>query len=44
MTELKQWVTRWAAQQKLTWDANDVDDVVRYLNLRYYRFPAESKR
>jgi mono/diheme cytochrome c family protein len=42
MTELRQWVARWTVQQKLTWDANDVDDVTRYLNLRYYKFPPEA--
>ena len=44
MGELKQWVARWAVHQKLTWDANDVDDVARYLNLRYYNFrPAPAR-
>jgi len=44
MDELKQWVARWAGHQKLTWDANDVEDVARYLNLRYYNFPPTKSR
>lgn len=39
--ELRVTVARFAGLQRRTWDANDVDDVVLWLNLRYYGFPME---
>jgi hypothetical protein len=42
--ELRATVARFAALQRRTWDANDVDDVVLWLNLRYYGFPMEETR
>lgn len=31
-------VTRWQRELRLGWDAEEVNDVVRYLNRRYYHF------
>jgi hypothetical protein len=42
--ELRATVVRFAGLQRRTWDANDVDDVVLWLNLRYYGFPMEETR
>lgn len=33
-------VARWQEIGRLGWSAEDVDAVARYLNARYYRFPA----
>ena len=38
--ELQDWVTRWANELKLTWKADEIGDVVNYLNERYYKFEA----
>ncbi|HYR01639.1 MAG TPA: cytochrome C [Casimicrobiaceae bacterium] len=32
-------VERWQVNGRLGWSAEDVDAVVRYLDVRYYRFP-----
>jgi mono/diheme cytochrome c family protein len=37
---LKAQVRRWQDEQKLAWSDADVDEVARYLNTRFYRFPA----
>jgi hypothetical protein len=42
--ELRETVARFAGVQRRTWDANDVDDVVLWLNLRYYSFPMDEAR
>jgi len=31
-------VSRWQKNGNLAWDAEDIDDVSRYLNARYYHF------
>ena len=36
--DLREIVEKWQAQQKLTWSAQDVEDVVQYLNHTQYRF------
>jgi len=36
---LEEWVIRWSNQQQLNWSAEDVSEVVDYLNNRYYKFP-----
>jgi mono/diheme cytochrome c family protein len=37
---LKTQVRRWQVEQKLDWTDSDVDEVARYLNVRFYRFEA----
>lgn len=36
---LEGWVIRWSNQQQLNWSAEDISDVVNYLNNRDYKFP-----
>lgn len=36
---LEGWVIRWSNQQQLNWSAEDISDVVDYLNNHYYKFP-----
>jgi mono/diheme cytochrome c family protein len=38
-TEIRDIVEKWQAQQKLLWNAQDVEDVVEFLNRTRYRFP-----
>ena len=45
MKDLEAWVMRWAGQRKLQWSADDVAEVVDYLNGRYYQLtPNESEK
>ncbi|MEQ1773518.1 MAG: cytochrome c [Burkholderiales bacterium] len=37
--ELREIVEKWQVQQKLTWSAQDVEDVVVFLNRTRYQFP-----
>lgn len=36
---LKAQVRRWQATAQLNWNEDDIDDVARYLNESFYRFP-----
>lgn len=36
--ELRERVTNWAEYLKLRWDREDIEDVVNYLNSRFYQF------
>ena len=38
MNDLEHWVRRWASELKLHWRADEISDVVDYLNQRYYKF------
>ena len=38
LKELQSWVIRWSNQQQLNWSAEDIRDVVNYLNNHYYKF------
>lgn len=38
--EIRDIVEKWQVQQKLAWSAQDVEDVVEFLNRTRYRFPA----
>ena len=38
-TSLKAQVTRWQSNAKLAWSENEILEVTRYLNGRYYHFP-----
>ena len=40
--DIEAWVRRWRKQLGLTWDEGEIDDVVEYLNERYYGFDDES--
>ena len=38
MMELQVWVIHWVKALNLPWSADDVHDVIEYLNQRYYKF------
>ena len=38
LKDLEYWVTHWSDELKLPWGADEVRDVVDYLNVRYYKF------
>lgn len=42
--ELRATVARFANMQGQNWDADDLDDVAAWLNLRYYGFPITDER
>lgn len=37
VAELKGWVLRWSGELRLGWQAEEVEDVVQYLNRRFYK-------
>jgi len=39
--ELRAWILRWSGELKLNWGEDELADVYRHLNNRYYRFPDE---
>ena len=39
--DLRATIGRWAAERKMTWGADELADVYRFLNNRYYKFAAE---
>lgn len=41
-TEMRAWILRWAEELKLNWREDDLADVYRHLNNRYYKFPVET--
>ncbi len=42
--ELRGWVSRWAAVQKLNWGAEEIGAVTDYLNRRYYRLAPPARK
>ena len=38
ISEIKHWVLVWHKELKLNWSQTDLDDVVRYLNFKYYQY------
>lgn len=34
---IRSWVMRWSKYLKLSWSDDEIDEVVRYLNSRYYK-------
>jgi hypothetical protein len=40
--ELRAWILRWSGELKLSWGEDELADVYRHLNNRYYKFPIES--
>ncbi|UCH53538.1 MAG: hypothetical protein JSW09_01665 [Pseudomonadota bacterium] len=43
INDLRGWAIHWSNHLKLNWTTEEVDDVVRYLNGRYYLFKSEAK-
>jgi mono/diheme cytochrome c family protein len=41
---LRRLVRRWQNEQQLRWSDSDIDEVARYLNQRYYRYPEPGPR
>ena len=37
INDLEHWVKRWADTLKLSWGKDEINDVVNYLNLQYYK-------
>jgi hypothetical protein len=37
--ELRAFIQRWSGELKLTWSAEELNDVYLHLNNRYYKFP-----
>jgi len=40
--EVRAWILRWSGELKLNWRDDELADVYRYLNNRYYKFPVET--
>jgi hypothetical protein len=40
--EVRAWILRWSGELKLNWREDDLADVYRHLNNRYYKFPVET--
>ncbi len=43
LKELEHWVTRWSGELNLSWGADEISDVVDYLNRRYYKLDIPSR-
>ena len=40
--EVRTWIQRWTKELGLQWGPAEVDDVIEYLNERYYKFKDQS--
>jgi hypothetical protein len=40
--EIRGWVQRWSKELKLQWESGDIDDVIEYLNDKYYQLKITS--
>jgi hypothetical protein len=40
--EIRTWVQRWRKELGLQWGYGEIDDVMEYLNERYYRLDGQS--
>ena len=40
--EVRAWILRWSGELKLNWREEELADVFRHLNNRYYKFPVET--
>ena len=40
--ELRTWIKRWRKELGLQWGSAEIDDVIEYLNDRYYRLDSQS--
>ncbi len=43
VTDVRAWAVHWSSYLKLDWGAEELDDVVRYLNGKYYLYPAKAQ-
>lgn len=43
LAELEHWVTHWSGEMNLSWGADEISDVVEYLNQRYYKIELPSR-
>jgi mono/diheme cytochrome c family protein len=43
LADLRGWAIHWSNHLRLDWGSEEVDDVVRYLNGRYYGLPPDTK-
>lgn len=43
LTDLTYWVTHWSNKLKLLWSADEISDVVDYLNQRFYKINVPSR-
>ncbi len=41
--EMRAMILRWSRELKLNWSENELADVYRYLNNRYYKFPVDKQ-
>ena len=44
LADIRAQTQRWAGEQRLGWGSMDVDDVVHYLNQRYYRLSSSAEK
>jgi len=40
--EIRSWVQRWSKELKLQWESGEIDDVIEYLNDKYYQLKSTS--
>ena len=40
--EIRSWVQRWSKELKLQWESGEIDDVIEYLNDKYYQLKITS--
>lgn len=40
VADIEKWVFRWAQHLNLEWDRVEINDVIDYLNQRFYQFPS----
>lgn len=40
--DVRSWIQRWSGELKLNWSKDELADVYRHLNDRYYKFPLET--
>ena len=40
--EIRSWVQRWSKELKLQWESGEIDDVIEYLNDKYYQLKISS--
>ena len=43
LSGLRDMVARWSRQTKRSYELDELDDIVHYLNASHYRFPLESR-
>jgi len=38
IADIHQWVSKWATHRKLEWSAEEINDVVNFVNQKYYHY------